>query len=207
MVQDLEAQGGLPELRERAEKARVRELEARVEHAKMESEMATLKERLNHLEERLYSGAITNVRELQAVEAEHGAARKQYVATEQGLDPGLAVSQDAKSRHEELRGQLEQLEQSWTTTEVELAQQRDQLAKDVAEISKKRSKAAAGISPKDLAFYESLLSRKAGIAVVRVERGVCQGCRVKLPMKEAARMRVSNGLVTCSNCGRILLAD
>ncbi len=205
VLQDLGAQGGLPDLRDKAEKSKVGELEARVEHAKMESELATLKDRLAHLEERLYSGAITNVKELQAVETEHAAARKQYVSVEQGLGPTLAASQEAKGRHEALDRQLTELEDSWKTTGVQLTAERNRLAKEVGEMARKRTAAAAVIPPTDLTFYESLLSRKAGIAVVTVERGVCQGCRVKLPIKEISRMRVSNGLITCSSCGRILL--
>lgn len=204
---ELKAQGGLPGLRERTEKARTRELEARVEHAKMDAELATVKERLNKLEERLYSGAITNLRELQAVEAEHSTARKQYVALEQGVGPALAAAEDAKGRHEELHKELELLEESWKTTETELASQRDRLAKECSEIGKKRTEATTGIPETDLAFYESLLSRKAGVAVVRVERGVCLGCRVRLPLREISRIRGANTLIACSSCGRILLSD
>jgi predicted nucleic acid-binding Zn-ribbon protein len=207
VAQELKAQGGLPELRDRTEKSRARELEARVEHAKMESELATVKERLNHLEERLYSGAITNVRELQAVEGEHSSARKQYVALEQGLGPALAAAEDAKGRHEELRKELEGLEESWKATETGLASERHRLAKECSDMGKKRTQATTGIPENDLAFYESLLSRKAGVAVVRVERGVCLGCRVRLPLREISRMRGTTVLIACSSCGRILLAS
>ncbi len=207
VVSKLEAQGGLPELRDRTEKARVKELQARVEHAKMEAELAGLKDRVNQLEERLYSGAITNVKELQAIESEHSMARKQYVTVEQGLGPALAMATEAKGRHEALKAQLEQADAAWKAAEAELKAKRDQMSNDVAGVSKKRALAAAGIPPKSLASYESLLSRKAGVAVVRVERGVCQGCRVKLPVKELAGMRVANGLVSCSSCGRILLTE
>ena len=55
--------------------------------------------------------------------------------------------------------------------------------------------------------YRALLPRKAGVAVARVERGICLGCRIKLPMREIARLKNSDSLVLCSSCGRILLAN
>ncbi len=206
-TEKLQARGGLPELKEKAEKSRVRELEARVEHAKMEQELAEVKDRLSQLEERLYSGAITNVRELQAVETEHAAARRQYATLEQGLGPTLASAEEARRRHEDLEKQLADQEEAWKTAEQELSSEKDRLSKECDGISKKRHKEAAGIPEDDLKFYESLLRRKAGVAVVKVERGVCQGCRVRLPLREVSKMRVSNGLISCSSCGRILLTE
>ncbi len=199
--------GGLPELREKVEKARSRELEARIEHVKMESELATLKDRLNQLEERLYGGAITNVKELQAVETEHAAARRQYVMVEQGIGPALATAQESKGRHEDLVAQLAALEDTWKVSEKELNSAREKLASECDEIGKQRAKAATSIPPQDRSYYESLLARKSGVAVVKVERGICQGCRVRLPLSEISRMRASNTLVSCSSCGRILLAE
>ncbi len=203
----LEARGGLPELKEKAEKSRVRELEARVEHAKMEQELAQVKDRLSQLEERLYSGAITNVRELQAVETEHAAARRQYATLEQGLGPTLASAEEARRRHDDLGKQLADQEDAWKITEQQLSSDKNRLSKECDGISKKRSKEASGIPEDDLKFYESLLRRKSGMAVVKVERGVCQGCRVRLPLREVSKMRVSDGLISCSSCGRILLAE
>lgn len=207
MVKELEERSGLPQLRERAEKAKVRELETRVEHAKMESELATLRDRLNHLEERLYSGAITNVKELQAVEAEHAAARKQYVIVEQGIGPAQASLEEAKARSEQLQKELADLEEEWKTKSAKLEQEKGRLAQECTDIGKKRAQASSGVPAADLAFYESLLARKSGVAVVRVERGVCQGCRVRLPLREITKMRGSNGLVACTSCGRILFTE
>ena len=203
----LETQGGLSELREENDRARARALETQVEHRRLESEAATHRERLKELEERLYGGAITNVRELTAVESEHSTARRAVVQVEETLAPALAAVNIARDRHEELTQRLAEREKAWTAAESHLRGRRDELEKEIDEYTRVRDEAAASIPDGDLSLYDSLLVRKGGVAVVRVSRGVCEGCRVRLPLRELSRLRVRDGLVSCSSCGRILLAD
>jgi len=203
----LETEGGLSTLREQCERARARELETQVEHRRLESEAATLRERLKTLEERLYGGAITNVRELTAVESEHSTARRAVAQVEEALAPALAAVTKALGRHEELEERLAEREKAWTAAKSQLEARRDHLAKEIEEFAREREVAAEEIPAHDLSLYESLLVRKGGVAVVRVNRGVCQGCRVRLPLRELSLLEGSDGLVSCSSCGRILLAE
>lgn len=203
----LETQGGLSELRDESDSARARALETQVEHRRLESEAAAARERLRLLEERLYGGAITNVRELTAVELEHSTARKAVAQVEETLAPAMAAVAKAQGKYEELTQRLAEREKVWTTAESLLRTRRDELAKEIAEFTGEREAAMASIPEADLSLYESLLSRKGGVAVVRVSRGVCQGCRVRLPLRELSLLHGPNGLVSCSSCGRILLAE
>ncbi len=203
----LETQGGLSALREDCERARARALETQVEHRRLESEAATLRERLLVLEERLYGGAITNVRELTAVESEHSTARRAVAQVEETLAPAMAATTEAQGRHEVLTQRLAEREKAWTVAESLLRTRRDELAKEIDEFTREREAAATAIPEVDLSLYESLLVRKGGVAVVRVSRGVCQGCRVRLPLRELSLLNGPNSLVSCSSCGRILLAE
>ena len=203
----LEAQGGIPELKERTEKARVRELELKLETARLESELASLKENVARLEERLYSGAITNVRELTAIETEHNAARRQLAQVDEAIGPAGATAEDARKRHEDLNVELELAESDWKVKQKELQAEAVRIGQEYNDMGEARSEATTDIPPDDLALYNALLPTKGGVAVVRVERGVCQGCRVRIPLGEISRVRNSNGLVSCSSCGRILLSD
>ena len=203
----LETQGGLSALREDCELARARELETQVEHRRLESDAAALHERLKALEERLYGGAITNVRELTAVESEHSTARRSVAQVEEALAPAMAVAGKARGKYEELTERLAEREKAWTDAESKLQTRGDQLAKEIEELTREREEMAKSIPEEDLSLYESLLSRKGGVAVVRVNRGVCQGCRVQLPLREISLLRSSDGLVSCSSCGRLLLAE
>ena len=205
--EDLAAQGGLPQLRDLAEKARIGELEARLETARLESESATLRERLSGLEERLYSGAITNVRELTAIETEHAAAKRELSQVEDSIEPSQNAAEDAREANVARQTELREAEAAWEESEKRLKQRRQRLGRQCIAMDKERQQSTSGIPPEDLSLYNSLLVRKGGVAVVRVERGVCQGCRVRLPLRELARIRTTGNLVSCSSCSRILLSE
>ncbi len=207
VTRDLETQGGLPSLRERAERARKGELEARLESARLESESAALSERLARLEERLYGGAITNVRELTAIETEHAGAKRELAQVDESSEPAQIAAAEAMKLNEQRQAELEEAERIWGENESQLKSMRRRLGRQCLKMHEERKISTSGLPADALSLYNSLLIRKGGVAVVRVERGVCQGCRVRLPLRELARIRAAGSLVSCSSCGRILLND
>ena len=42
------------------------------------------------------------------------------------------------------------------------------------------------------------------LAVAKMERGLCQGCRMALPTQQQQRVRNGRQTVLCNTCGRIL---
>ena len=166
VTRDLETQGGLPTLRERAEKARIGELEARLESARLESESAALSERLARLEERLYGGSITNVRELTAIETEHAAAKRELAQVDESSEPAQMAAEEARQMNEQRQSELAEAEHKWSENESELKSKRRQLGRLCLKMDEERKVSTAGIPPEDLSLYNSLLIRKGGVAVV-----------------------------------------
>jgi hypothetical protein len=74
---------------------------------------------------------------------------------------------------------------------------------NVKALEKTRERVASRIDEQLLRTYERV-SRKSPRVVVRVERGVCQGCRMSLPTSSASRNITATSLENCQNCGRIL---
>ena len=204
--QELKSEGGLPELRENCEKTKVRELESKVETARLESEFAMLKEKVAELETRLYGGAITNVRELTAIETEHSAARRSLAQVEESIAPAEVAAEHARQQFEGLTNELTEKEKLWQNRNVELRQDLYRLGSEYNEMLEVRNADALGIPEDDLARYTRLFRSNRGVAVVRVERGVCQGCAVRLPVGELTRLRNADGPIPCS-CGRALLTE
>lgn len=207
IVTTLEKRGGLEQLREQSETARITLLEAKLEVGRIESDVATLNERVSVLEKRLYSGTITSVRELTAVETEHSSAKRSLAQAQESLEPAQSEQLEAESVYENGKDSLEKQETIWLAEEQDLAVKRDVLIGECNVFGAERLAATKNIPPSDLAHYESLLARKAGVAVARVARGVCQGCRVRLPLSEQSKLRTSDNLISCGTCGRILTAE
>jgi hypothetical protein len=74
---------------------------------------------------------------------------------------------------------------------------------NVQGLEQTRERLASRIDEQLLRTYERV-SRKSPRVVVRVEAGVCQGCRMSLPTSSASRNPPRTSLENCQNCGRIL---
>jgi predicted nucleic acid-binding Zn-ribbon protein len=203
---ELDSEGGLPELRESCDKTRVRELEAKVETARLESDLAVLKDEVAELETRLYGGAITNVRELTAIETEHSSARRNLAQVEEAISPAQVAAEHARQQFADLTADLEAKEKAWKTRQVELRSEKMEKGTAFNEMLQIRNDEAAQIPDDHLARYTRLFRSNRGIAIVRVDRGVCQGCAVRLPVGELTRLRAADGPIPCS-CGRALLTE
>ncbi len=203
---ELDSEGGLPELRESCDKTRVRELEAKVETARLESDLAVLKDEVAELETRLYGGAITNVRELTAIETEHSSARRNLAQVEEAIAPAQVAAEHARQQFTDLIADLEAKEKAWKTRKIELRSEKTEKGTAFNEMLQIRNDEAAQIPDDHLARYTRLFRSNRGIAIVRVDRGVCQGCAVRLPVGELTRLRAADGPIPCS-CGRALLTE
>ncbi|MDA1280227.1 MAG: hypothetical protein O3B95_09365 [Chloroflexi bacterium] len=203
---ELKSEGGLPELRDSCERIKKRELESKVESARLDAELALLKSKVTELEARLYGGAITNVRELTAIETEHSAARRSLAKVEESIAPAEVAAEHARQQYEVMTKELVEKESAWETRQVELRREMARVGTEFNEMLQHRNAEAEEIPAEDLARYTRLFRSNRGIAVVRVERGVCQGCAVRLPVGEITRLRNASGPIPCS-CGRALITE
>lgn len=203
--EQLEAREEIPVLIERAEQERESAIERRANLARLETDADALRERVEELEERIYGGSVTNLRELTAVEEEQATARRELMQAEESLGPARLAAEDAERAGEELTVTLEEREKTWAESQPKLRKLARSTKSQVNTLETERTGAAENVPPSELVLYDQLLFRRHGIAIARVERGVCLACHITLPLKEASRLRRADTLVTCGNCGRILI--
>ncbi len=75
----------------------------------------------------------------------------------------------------------------------------------LGELTKERADLAGQIDEDVLGRFERLFNSKGDAAVVGVEHGVCTGCHMKVTTATAAAVKGGKEIVSCENCGRILL--
>ena len=177
--------------------------------AQKEAEWALeeLDQRLKLLEQRLYSGSITNAKELYAVQQETGHLRAQQSRQEEMtlemMDAADTLRELAKQKSEA----LQRAEEAWAQLNASSVQRGEQLERKRQETQARRDQFASSIDADLLKRYETLKRSKQGRAVSKVEQSSCQWCRVLLTPGELQRARASRELQLCSNCGRILYFD
>ncbi len=177
--------------------------------AQKEAEWALeeLTRRLGAQEQRLYSGMVSNPKELNALQQEI-----QHLRTQQGRqeDTYLEVMEAAEALQEEARRKaemLQQMEEAWTRESATMLGRRDQLEVRKQELQARRTQMLTSIDAGFINRYEAMRRAKQGRAISKVEQNSCQWCRVILTPSELQRVRISSQLQTCTNCGRILYYD
>ena len=178
--------------------------EARLERRRREQGVAGLEQRLTNLDRRLYSGVITNPREVEALEEERAFLQQQRSEEEDALLEAMVLSEDLETEHAASGERAAALEAARESERPDLLAHEQNLVGELAQLRAEREDAAPQLPPTALSVYESLLRSKNGHAVARLERAVCQACRMTLPSMEVQRARTSGDLSLCSSCGRIL---
>ena len=207
VVKSLQGNASLQELRIELNSAQ-QQLRSRLQ-AQKEAEWALeeLTRRLGVQEQRLYSGMVSNPKELNALQQEI-----QHLRTQQGRqeDTYLEVMEATELLQEESRRKaetLQQAEEAWTRESAAMLARRDQLEVRKQELQARRTQMLTSIDAGFISRYEAMRRAKQGRAISKVEQNSCQWCRVILTPSELQRVRISSELQTCTNCGRILYYD
>jgi uncharacterized protein len=150
----------------------------------------------------LYSGRIKNIKELTGLQQEIKTMESQRGQLENETLATMEQVEIARAEQTMIASQLKTIEQEWRKEQQELAIEIEQLKNKIAELQKKRQVILVDIESQALEYYTRIKGQK-GLAVARIEQGMCRGCRISLSTSELQRVRVGH-IVECSSCHRIL---
>ena len=185
-----------------AEKKRLAVLEA--DCAKRESEVNGLISQLKQLENKLYGGEITHMKEMEQVKEKCEMLRRQISAQEADLLQQMDQSEGLAGAIADKTELLDAKKRQHLKKQQEVAQQAAAMNAETAKLDSRYAEIAESIDRSLLKAYEQL-KIKTYLPVARIDKGVCGGCRVTIPMSQIRKN--GDALVYCDNCGRILLLD
>ncbi len=189
----------------RDEEERLQEAELRQRDSQIESEAR--RERSVTLETQLYDGSMVNARDLEALQQEAANVR-QVLEQDEALSLELSIqAEESLARCASLSQQLAETRARWESQQAELAQRVAELRAEQNEYEKQRELLAGKVDQATLQRYETLRKSKGGRAVAKVERDLCQGCRMSLPTQLRQRVKSGRQTVNCSSCGRMLFVE
>jgi uncharacterized protein len=85
---------------------------------------------------------------------------------------------------------------------LESARQADERERDRLEGARKSL--VSTVSPEAYLLYDKMAKARNGMALAEVRDGFCSGCHVRLRPQAYNDVRMSDRLITCETCGRIL---
>ncbi len=169
-----------------------------------EHEAEDLRAKVTALEEKMYSGRVTNSKELLSMQEEAQGLKARLRKLEDAVLDLMMQADAARSSVAQLQGTHKQTVKQREQEKAELLQRQATLEAEVSGLDAERQSLTAGVSPQALELYGRLRPVKQGRAVAKVEGGMCQGCRISLPSQHWQQARAGGALVQCTSCSRIL---
>jgi len=168
----------------------------------VEYEIEDLRSSIKQVNDKLYGGKSKNPKELVSLEKEFEIFKAKLRQKEDDLLDLMAEIESVQDRIKINSEKLSKLEEEWRKEQKDLSQKQAKVKSRLSDLGRKRQALASDIAKQTLELYEGIRSRK-GQAVVKIEQGRCQGCRLNLAVNELQRARAGD-LIQCSSCGRIL---
>jgi hypothetical protein len=177
----------------------------RAQQKDMELAADSIRTKAAEIETKLYSGSVTNPKELQDLDADLRSLKEQVRKREDELLALLVQIEEADAEHQAAAATLAAIEGEWRRGQDEMLAEKAEIEPEIARLREIRNSQATDVDRRLISLYDLLRERRGGTAVARVERGMCQGCRISLPMSVLQRARTGVSVVQCVSCERILL--
>ena len=193
----------LRQARQEAETAADQLHKLRSQQTDLSLELESLNTKAKRSERRLYSGKVTNPKELSDLQSEIDSLGRRRAALEDEMLEVMIALEEAEEEKTAADARLAKVERSWEKSQASLRNERQELALSLQKLMAERKKHADLLAEPTRADYEGLLQRKNGQAVAVLRGNMCVGCRTTVSSQYVRDVRESQ-LVHCPNCGRIL---
>jgi uncharacterized protein len=211
-----ELKGDLPHLVEILEKKRQEKdalrtsLEAIVKHAhvrrnEIDVEIVSTKEKIEKYKEQQFQ--IKTNKQYDALTREIDTSQERVKTLEKEMETIEGKASLAKTDLEALAPELEELQKELKERQTELDQVNKEHEDEEMKLKHEREKLIVRIDKADVKTYERIRNALGGKAVVGVRRNACGGCFKRVPPQVSVELRKNSRLMTCENCGRLLVSD
>ncbi len=189
---------------------KIMELEARLDELGKPRRLAEVaieqhEHRLETINKRAYSGVITSPREMSAYEQEKASVEQKRGEEEDTLLELLVAIEGLQADRESAQDDSERTSARRHEELPVLRAQEESISAELPDLYERRMVMAGEFPPQTMAVYDNIRKLRDGQAVALVERGMCQACRITLPSTELQQARISQKMVHCDSCGRILV--
>ncbi|MBA3533514.1 MAG: hypothetical protein H0T73_16470 [Ardenticatenales bacterium] len=196
--------------REGYEQAIAAEREARARQQNLNLEWQGMIQKIDEEEKRLYSGEVKNPKELSNLQLEVEMLKKQREKLEEQALALIEEVDEWTSRAAATKAAYEKVEQDQRDRQISLEEQEKKLKRQISIRRAQREKMLVTIDPTALEQYRYVQRLKNDThAVSTLREGVCTSCHIEVSAAKRDTVERVNSettkLVTCGNCGRILV--
>jgi predicted nucleic acid-binding Zn-ribbon protein len=179
--------------------------DARKKQKSSEWELEDLQEKVRQIDSKLYSGKTKDPKELVNLEKEVKGLKSQIRPKEDALLGLMSQVEGIEAKVKATAEEVERLKREWEQSQGALRRRKSEVETVLAKLKEERKGLAQKIDSEVLNTYERLRLTK-GQAVVKVERGKCQGCHITVPTSQWQKAKAGD-LIQCNSCSKILYLE
>lgn len=152
---------------------------------------------------------------------EHIKTQREYEALDKEIKDGVTKEQDLRRELQREVQRLEEMKQTIDREELLIQKQEEEITaekarfdeqfKEKEKLHKSLEKQERLLTPdldEELVFkFERIIKSKAGIGIVPIKDGICDGCHIVLPAHFVNDVRQGESILFCPDCSRILFFD
>ena len=169
----------------------------------LEAEAEVLRAKIVTEDAKLYSGEITDAKELRNLQEEIFALRRGLKALEDRLLARIDEEEHETAAAAYLAALNKGSKAAWNKHRSKLQTAHDEVSAEVTILCGERDEQRAQVADRDLAIYDSQRQRQR-VAVAAAVGGVCGSCHLALPSILLNRARRAEAVVNCPACDCIV---
>ncbi len=158
---------------------------------------------LKEIENKLYGGEVKDVRQLTYMSKEAQDVKKEIIKLEKDIINLMEEIETLDKKLETVDDVYHRLEKELENEKKQSENLVNQLKLCIVNENKILQKILSGIED-DLKQKYSVLKEKKGKAIAKVSDDKCTGCHMSIPLSILSKLRNTELIVYCDNCGRIL---
>src|SRR4051794_2767299 len=125
----------------------------------LDLEIKSVAQKIQTNDKTLYSGRVSNPKELQEMQEEIVALKRRQSQLEDELLDAMMHNEDSQAIVDEARQKLNDVQARWAGSQMDMLNEKQRLEKDVRDLEARRKEAAAAIDKASLTTYEQLRTR------------------------------------------------
>ena len=176
------------------------------EQTKLETEITQIDEKVTHEQGRLYSGELSNPKELSNIQAELDALRRRKSHLEDQELEVMERREGIEKEHGDLFTSLSELDAKIADATARRDAASVEIENELTRLTEERAQIVPTLHAEAIELYEDIRARRGGVAVGELKNGVCSACGLPLsPMQRDEIKRGTDPIIRCENCRRLLV--
>jgi len=192
------------------EKERLKELEAAFKKRQLlqkekEGELAQKEGNVRKLEGQ-QSQVKTN-KEYDALKQEIASLKADNSLLEEEIIRLMDESEACREEVLKEQARVKECEKAQQAREQEISKKEKEIQEQILQLKTQKEEASNHLSPEVRSLYNRIVEKKKGLALVPVRGEICSGCQIRLRAQVINEVMLSQSLVLCDNCSRILFIE